>query len=170
MSHVIPPLEELKRRVYCKFHNTFSHTTNDCNMLRRQIQSVVNEGRIIVPQIKVDQNPFSAHTHMLELNNPKVLIWPNQTESTKRKNVITGEERPEKKVLQNKDSWAAAKISTLGAHGNKKDARSAETGLPGLETDLTGSSGNSAKNPSEKRKARPSFKELLAKYEKEGAV
>ena len=60
MSHVIPPLEELKRRAYCKFHNTFSHATNDCNILRRQIQSAVNEGRIIVPQMKVDQNSFPA--------------------------------------------------------------------------------------------------------------
>ena len=33
MSHVIPPLEELKRQAYCKFHNIFSHATNDCNVL-----------------------------------------------------------------------------------------------------------------------------------------
>jgi len=43
MSHTIPPLEELKRRAYCKFHNTFSHATNDSNILRRQIQSTINE-------------------------------------------------------------------------------------------------------------------------------
>ena len=43
MSHTLPPLEELKRRAYCKFHNTFSHATNDCNVLRRQIQSAINE-------------------------------------------------------------------------------------------------------------------------------
>ena len=85
MSHVIPPLEELKWRAYCKFHNTFSHATNDCNVLQRRIQSTVNEGRIIVPQMKVDQNPFPAHTHVLELSNPKVLIRPNQAESTEGK-------------------------------------------------------------------------------------
>ena len=38
MSHTVPPLKELKRRAYCKLHNTFLHATNDCNMLRRQIQ------------------------------------------------------------------------------------------------------------------------------------
>ena len=38
----LPPLEELKRRAYCKLHNIFSHATNDCNMLRRQIQSAIN--------------------------------------------------------------------------------------------------------------------------------
>ena len=37
-SHTIPSVDELKRRAYCKLHNTFSHTTNDCNVLRRQIQ------------------------------------------------------------------------------------------------------------------------------------
>jgi len=43
MSHTISLLEELKQRAYCKFHNTFSHATNDCNVLRRQIQSDINE-------------------------------------------------------------------------------------------------------------------------------
>ena len=37
-SHTIPSVDEIKRRVYCKLHNTFSHATNDCNVLRRQIQ------------------------------------------------------------------------------------------------------------------------------------
>jgi hypothetical protein len=35
MSHTISPLEELKRRAYCKFYNTFSRATNDCNILPR---------------------------------------------------------------------------------------------------------------------------------------
>ena len=125
MSHVIPPLEELKRRVYCKFHNTFSHTTNDCNMLRRQIQSAVNEGRIIVPKIKVDQNPFSAHTHMLELNNPKVLIRPNQAKSTKEKNVIIGEEiselsKPSQEIPVKKSSKLSLKNLTLEGMNRRK--------------------------------------------------
>jgi hypothetical protein len=32
LSHTLPPLEELKRRVYCKWHNSYSHATNDCNV------------------------------------------------------------------------------------------------------------------------------------------
>ena len=36
--------DELKRRAYCKIHNTFSHATNDCNIFRRQIQLAINEG------------------------------------------------------------------------------------------------------------------------------
>jgi len=44
ITHVIPPLEELKRRAYCKFHNSHCHATNDCNVFCRQVQSVMNEG------------------------------------------------------------------------------------------------------------------------------
>ena len=42
ISHTLPPFEELKWRAYCKYHNSFSHATNDCNVFRRQIQSVIN--------------------------------------------------------------------------------------------------------------------------------
>ena len=77
-SHTIPSTEELKRRAYCKLHNTFSHATNDCNILHRQIQSAINKGRLVISGMQVDQNPFPMHTHVLELKNPKVLIRPNQ--------------------------------------------------------------------------------------------
>ena len=32
ISHTLLPFEELKWRPYCKYHNTFSHATNDCNV------------------------------------------------------------------------------------------------------------------------------------------
>jgi hypothetical protein len=35
LTHTIPPDDELKRRAYCKWHNSFSHATNDCNVFRR---------------------------------------------------------------------------------------------------------------------------------------
>ena len=50
--------------------------------------------------MQIDQNLFSVHT--LELSNPKVLIQPHQAESAKGKNVVVGEERLEKGVMQNK--------------------------------------------------------------------
>ena len=118
----------------------------------------------------MDQNPFPAHTHVLELSNPKVLIRPNQAESTKGKNIIIGEERsepskshqeaPAKKVLED-----SSKNSALGGQEQKKDARSAQTGLTGLETGPTGPSRISKKNSRNNKKERPSFKQLLAKYE-----
>ena len=66
----------------------------------------------------LDQNSFPVHT--LELSNPKVLIRPHQAESAKGKNVVIGEERHEKEVLQNKIPRVAAKASTLGGRTRKK--------------------------------------------------
>ena len=72
----------------------FFHATNDCNILRRQIQSAINKGRLVISAMQVDQNLFPMHAHVLELKNPKVLIQPSQAESTKGKNVIIiGEEK-----------------------------------------------------------------------------
>jgi hypothetical protein len=34
-NHVIPSLEEIKKRAYCKWHNSYSHATNDCNVFCR---------------------------------------------------------------------------------------------------------------------------------------
>ena len=101
---------------------------------------------------------------MLELNNPKVLVRPSQAESTKRKNVVIGDERHEKKLTL--QTSQGAKI--LGGQDKKKKADNKSSGLTGYGTGLTGASskyGNSSKT-----KTRPSFKKLLAKYEKEGSA
>jgi hypothetical protein len=37
-SHVIPMLELQKKHAYCKWHNSYSHATNDCNAFHRQVQ------------------------------------------------------------------------------------------------------------------------------------
>ena len=100
ITHVIPPLEELKRRAYCKFHNSSSHATNDYNVFRRQVQSAINEGRLTFPEMKIDKASFPVHT--IDLNNAKVLIRPDQAEGAKGKNVIIGDERSltiENKIL-----------------------------------------------------------------------
>jgi hypothetical protein len=30
-GHTIPTVEQIARRKYCKWHDSFSHTTNECN-------------------------------------------------------------------------------------------------------------------------------------------
>ena len=103
-----------------------------------------------------------------------MLIRPHQAESARGKNVIVGEERHEKGVLQNKISRVAAKASTLGGQDKKKGADSKWTGLTGSNsgptgpTNLTGASSKSGNSSGTKDKKRPSFKELLDKYKKEG--
>jgi hypothetical protein len=93
ISHTMPPLDEIKRRAYCKYHHSYSHATNDCNVLRRKIQSAINEGRLVLHEKQVDKNPFPINT--MELQQPKVLVWPHQVEATKGKNVVVGEAKPD---------------------------------------------------------------------------
>jgi hypothetical protein len=42
MSHTIPPLD--CNIAYFRWHNSFSHATNDCNIFCRQVQLAINEG------------------------------------------------------------------------------------------------------------------------------
>jgi hypothetical protein len=55
IDYTVRPADELKCRAYCKWHNSFSHVTNDCNVFRRQIQSAINEGRL---KFQEDTEPF----------------------------------------------------------------------------------------------------------------
>jgi hypothetical protein len=83
--------------------------------------------------MQVDENSFPNNVvvNTLELSNPKVLIRPDQVEQAKGKNVIIGEQRPNKKVPLEEIPKAAAKASMLGGQGKTK-----KTG--GTSTDLTG--------------------------------
>lgn len=41
-----PRSEQLRGRKYCKFHNTWTHSTVSCVKLKDQIQDWINEGKI----------------------------------------------------------------------------------------------------------------------------
>ncbi len=62
-GYVISSPEELKRHAYCKWHD--SHTSNDCNVFRRQVQSAIEEGRLKFiegSKMKLDHDPFPMNT------------------------------------------------------------------------------------------------------------
>jgi hypothetical protein len=88
INYTVPPADELKRRAYCKWHNSFSHATNDCNMFRRQIQLAINEGRL---KFQEDMEPFPMN--MIDFKGKRVLIRPNTADKGKDKEVIIGNSR-----------------------------------------------------------------------------
>nr|CAD40251.2 OSJNBb0096E05.7 [Oryza sativa Japonica Group] len=45
-GHTIPSAEELGKKRYCKWHNSGSHSTNDCKVFREQIQVAIEGGKI----------------------------------------------------------------------------------------------------------------------------
>jgi hypothetical protein len=77
--------------VYCKWHGSFLHNANDCNVFHRQIQSTINEGRLRFQEIKIDRP--SVHVSTLELTSRKVLVWPCPTDKGKGKIIIIDDPR-----------------------------------------------------------------------------
>jgi hypothetical protein len=68
-GHVIPSPEQLKKHAYCKWHNSYSHGTNDCNVFRQQVQLAINEGQLKFaesPQMKLNKDPFSENMNMVD--------------------------------------------------------------------------------------------------------
>jgi hypothetical protein len=88
-SHTIPLTNELKRCAYCKWHNSFSHATNDCNVFRRKIQSAINETRLIYQDVQVDRQPLPINT--LEINDNKVLVRSKVADKGKGKSIVIGD-------------------------------------------------------------------------------
>jgi hypothetical protein len=100
-GHVIPSPEQLKKHAYCKWHNSYSHATNDCNVFHRQVQSAIKEGRLKFaesPQMKLDNNPFLVNMNMVELDGKKTLVRLSQVEMTMGMEVIIGEEWPPRMI------------------------------------------------------------------------
>jgi hypothetical protein len=91
LSHTIPPLEELKKCVYYKWHGSFLHNTNDCNIFHQQIQSAVDEGRLRFQKMKIDRRSVPVDT--LGPVDKKVLVQPYSADKGKGKNIIIGDPR-----------------------------------------------------------------------------
>jgi hypothetical protein len=86
INHTVPSTDELKHRAYCKWHNSFSHATNDCNVFRRQIQSAINEGRLKFQEMQVDMEPFPMN--MIDFEGKRFLVQPNTADKGKDKEII----------------------------------------------------------------------------------
>ena len=75
-GHKIPSKDELKGKEYCKYHNSWGHSTNKCLVFRNDIQDRLDKGEFKFEQpakkpMEVDANPFpqgSLHCHMVSLN------------------------------------------------------------------------------------------------------
>jgi hypothetical protein len=65
-GHIIPSVEQVTRRKYCKWHISFSHTTNKCNYFCWQIQSALNDGCFTLGD---------AHHMMLDVNTLRDRFW-----------------------------------------------------------------------------------------------
>nr|AAQ56321.1 putative polyprotein [Oryza sativa Japonica Group]AAQ56330.1 hypothetical protein OSJNBa0095C12.21 [Oryza sativa Japonica Group] len=74
-GHTIPSAEELGKKRYCKWHNSRSHTTNDCKVFRQQIQAAIEGSKIkfddSMRPMKVDGNPFPVNMRKYDKQQEK---------------------------------------------------------------------------------------------------
>ena len=60
-NHVMLAPYQLKNKKFYKFHNTTSHSTNECSVFQQHIQRAIQQGRFKFDtprKMKVDENPF----------------------------------------------------------------------------------------------------------------
>jgi hypothetical protein len=122
-------MDELKRRAYCKWHNSFSHATNDCNVFRRQIQSAINEGRLAFQEMQVDTQSFSINT--IELTRKKVLVRPEVADKGKGKTsslaILARQIYHKKRLLGRLRTERLTSSKALGSRLNQADKQNSLT-------------------------------------------
>jgi hypothetical protein len=77
------------KKTYCKWHDSYTHTTNECNYFQRQVQLAINDGRLTLGdggKMKLDTDLFPVG--MVELKHRKILVRTDQAETTKGKNMV----------------------------------------------------------------------------------
>ena len=61
-DHRIPSKDELRRKAYCKYYNSWNHTTKACWGFRNVIQDKINKGILKFSDKKetmaIDEDPF----------------------------------------------------------------------------------------------------------------
>ena len=59
----------MKNKKFYKYHNTTSHTTNECKIFRQHIQRAIQQGKLkfdTTRKMKVDDNPFPKDQNMVD--------------------------------------------------------------------------------------------------------
>jgi hypothetical protein len=81
LSHTIPPIDVIKKRAYCKWHNSFSHAINDCNVFRGQKQSSIDEGWLKFLDIQLGSQSFPVNTWWEESSGSPEAINKNKCDN-----------------------------------------------------------------------------------------
>jgi hypothetical protein len=109
--------------VYCKWHGSFLHNTNDCVFFCRQIQSTINEGRLRFQEVKIDRTHVPVATS--EPTSKKVLVRPCAADKSKDNNIIIGDPHTPNMSCRVVTRKASGKRKTGGTRGKaRSDTRS----------------------------------------------
>jgi hypothetical protein len=89
-NHKIPSAKELKKRRYCKYHNSNTHNTNDCKVFKDIIQQAISKGNIGLEKAKggmgIEGHPFPIN--MVSSSFPKGKFMVLTSESAKEAKAV----------------------------------------------------------------------------------
>ena len=92
--HVEPPMQG---RIYCKLHDSFEHSIDNCNMFHQIVQSAIDKGRLDFGEIHIDDQSIS-----IGLDGKVILHRPPQADSFEDEQVHTeddGIESSKKQII-----------------------------------------------------------------------
>jgi hypothetical protein len=95
-NHKIPSAKELKKRRYCKYHNSSMHTTNDCKVFRELIQKAIEKGRIGLEKKKGSSMGIEGHpfpTNMVAPSFPQGNFKVLTSERAKKDRTVDSEKQ-----------------------------------------------------------------------------
>jgi hypothetical protein len=84
-GHIIPPPGQLSKTKYCKWHGTYSHTTNECNYFHRQVQLALNDSQLTMGDgnhMRLNTDPFLTNVSLINFEEKKVLVCTSQADTT----------------------------------------------------------------------------------------
>ncbi|OMO82013.1 Retrotransposon gag protein [Corchorus capsularis] len=75
-GHKLPHADELRGKEYCKYHDSWRQSTNNCTVFRNIVQEKIERGILKFPEappkkeMGVDKDPFPAAVSMVSVNFP----------------------------------------------------------------------------------------------------
>jgi len=114
-NHVILPPDLLKNKKFCKYHNTTSHTTNDCRIFRQHIQRAIQQGKLkfdTAQKMKVDDNPFLKDQNMVDAK-----LLKGKTK------VLTSTRARETRIVDSKMQISADEYREIKRHHDQQKSR-----------------------------------------------
>src|SRR3954470_17032800 len=96
----IPPLEQRKKRGFCKYHGFLGHKTSQCFLFRDLIQNAINDGRLkfadkTKSHMRVDTNPLNiADASLCEVEDIN-MVEVSEIEVAETKAMLNGKQATE---------------------------------------------------------------------------
>jgi hypothetical protein len=114
-NHKIPSAEELKKRRYCKYHNSSTHTTNDCKVFRELIQKAIEKGRIGLERKKGSSMGIEGHPF------PTNMVPPSFSQGNFK--VLTSERAKKARTVDSEKHISAKEYREIKAKQNQQNSR-----------------------------------------------